>query len=216
MTEIGKRIKEIRLKKGLSQEELAEASKVNLRTIQRIENNETKPREKTLQLIFNALEIEIIEREKKRIDKYLIWSTFLTLLIIIGSFIGWFQIKSEYGIDFEKTGPVLITPTGWVGNISFNGINLYNWLVSITALSIGIIAIAYSLGLIKNKIRFILGQLIFISFYLISIIYLSIEFSKYSKYFRFKPGLFIVAAATILITILYIKKEKKGANTVYN
>lgn len=214
MTEIGKRIKEIRLKKGLSQEELAEASKVNLRTIQRIENNETKPREKTLQLIFNALEIEIIEREKKRIDKYLIWSTFLTLLIIIGSFIGWFQIKSEYGIDFEKTGPVLITPTGWVGNISFNGINLYNWLVSITALSIGIIAIANSLGLIKNKIRFILGQLIFISFYLISIIYLSIEFSKYSKYFRFKPGLFIVAVATILITILYIKKEKKGANKV--
>ena len=209
MTEIGKRIKEIRLKKGLSQEELAEASKVNLRTIQRIENNETKPREKTLQLIFNALEIEIIEREKKRIDKYLIWSTFLTLLIIIGSFIGWFQIKSEYGIDFEKTGPVLITPTGWVGNISFNRINLYNWLVSITALSIGIIAIANSLGLIKNKIRFILGQLIFISFYLISIIYLSIEFSKYSKYFRFKPGLFIVAVATILITILYIKKEKK-------
>ncbi|GAL81706.1 hypothetical protein JCM19274_265 [Algibacter lectus] len=89
MTEIGNRIKEIRLKKGLSQEELAEASKVNLRTIQRIENNETKPREKTLQLIFNALEIEIIEPKKKRIDKYQVWTLFLTSIIIICSFMAW-------------------------------------------------------------------------------------------------------------------------------
>ena len=38
MNEIGKRIRDIRKKKGLSQEELAESAKVNLRTIQRIEN----------------------------------------------------------------------------------------------------------------------------------------------------------------------------------
>jgi len=37
MNEIGTKIKELRRKKGLSQEELAENSKVNLRTIQRIE-----------------------------------------------------------------------------------------------------------------------------------------------------------------------------------
>ena len=46
MNEIGKKIRDVRKKKGLSQEELAESAKVNLRTIQRIENNESEPRGK--------------------------------------------------------------------------------------------------------------------------------------------------------------------------
>jgi transcriptional regulator with XRE-family HTH domain len=57
MNEIGKKIKELRKKKGLSQEELAEFSKVNLRTIQRIENDENEPRGKTLNLICEALDV---------------------------------------------------------------------------------------------------------------------------------------------------------------
>ncbi len=36
MSEIGQKIKEVRKRKGLSQEDLAEASHINLRTIQRI------------------------------------------------------------------------------------------------------------------------------------------------------------------------------------
>jgi len=43
MNEIGQKIREVRKRKGLSQEELAESAKVNLRTIQRIENNENEP-----------------------------------------------------------------------------------------------------------------------------------------------------------------------------
>ena len=66
MTEIGIRIKEIRIKRSLTQEDLAESAKINLRTIQRIENNETTPRGKTLKLIFDALNIEVIEIEKKK------------------------------------------------------------------------------------------------------------------------------------------------------
>ncbi len=53
--EVGKKIKEIRKKKGLSQEELSEAAKINLRTIQRIEKNESEPRGSTLNLICQAL-----------------------------------------------------------------------------------------------------------------------------------------------------------------
>lgn len=210
MTEIGKRIKEIRLKKGLSQEELAEASKVNLRTIQRIENNETKPREKTLQLIFNALEIEIIEREKNTINKDLIWSLLLTLIIIIGSIIGWFEFMSDSGIDFEKKGPELLIPNGWKGNIYLNGIGFkfYNWLVSICALSIGGISIINSLGVIKRKKRYVLGQLIFIFSYVIVLAILSEQLTNSSKYFVFKPGLFILVTATVLLTIFYLKKKK--------
>ncbi len=56
---IGKIICDVRKSKGLTQEQLAEASKVNLRTIQRIENHESEPRGKTLQLICEVLDIKI-------------------------------------------------------------------------------------------------------------------------------------------------------------
>ncbi|NJB70498.1 transcriptional regulator with XRE-family HTH domain [Saonia flava] len=54
---IGQKLKEIRRRKGFSQEELADNAKVNLRTIQRIENNESEPRGTTLNLICEALDI---------------------------------------------------------------------------------------------------------------------------------------------------------------
>ena len=39
MNEIGKKIRDVRKKKGLSQKGLAESAKMNLKIIQRIENN---------------------------------------------------------------------------------------------------------------------------------------------------------------------------------
>ena len=59
MKEVGNKIREIRKRKGVSQEELAEAAKVNLRTIQRIENNANEPSGKTLNLLCDALSISI-------------------------------------------------------------------------------------------------------------------------------------------------------------
>jgi transcriptional regulator with XRE-family HTH domain len=59
MHNIGKKIKEIRLTKGFSQEELAERSQLNLRTIQRIEKQETEPRGKTLHLLCKALQLNL-------------------------------------------------------------------------------------------------------------------------------------------------------------
>ena len=55
METIARKIGEIRKQKGLTQEELAEQAQVNLRTIQRIENSESEPRDKTLRLICDAL-----------------------------------------------------------------------------------------------------------------------------------------------------------------
>jgi len=75
MNEIGKKIKDIRKKKGLSQEELAESAKVNLRTIQRIENNESDTRGKTLNLICEVLNPnieDILDYGKQPNKKYLI------------------------------------------------------------------------------------------------------------------------------------------------
>lgn len=59
MKNIAKKIKELRIKKGLSQEELAENATVNLRTIQRIENDENNPSGKTLRLICKALDVNV-------------------------------------------------------------------------------------------------------------------------------------------------------------
>ncbi|WP_083464754.1 helix-turn-helix transcriptional regulator [Marinifilum fragile] len=42
--ETGKLIKELRVKKGLTQEDLAERTELSARTIQRIENGEVDPR----------------------------------------------------------------------------------------------------------------------------------------------------------------------------
>jgi transcriptional regulator with XRE-family HTH domain len=56
--EIGKLIKELRIKKGLTQEELADMTEVSARTIQRIENGEVDPRAYTLQMIAKALEVD--------------------------------------------------------------------------------------------------------------------------------------------------------------
>jgi transcriptional regulator with XRE-family HTH domain len=55
--ELAKKIKELRTRKGLSQDELATAAQLNLRTIQRIESEETEPRGDTLKRLAKALEV---------------------------------------------------------------------------------------------------------------------------------------------------------------
>lgn len=52
---LAKKVKELRNRKGISQELLAEESGLSLRTIQRIENNETIPRGDTLKRLAIAL-----------------------------------------------------------------------------------------------------------------------------------------------------------------
>ena len=62
--ELAKRIKELRNRKGYSQEELSENSGLSLRTIQRIENGETEPRGDSLKRLANTFGVapdEIID-----------------------------------------------------------------------------------------------------------------------------------------------------------
>ena len=54
----GQLIKDLRIKKGLTQEELADQTELSSRTIQRIENGEVDPRAYTLQMIAKALEVD--------------------------------------------------------------------------------------------------------------------------------------------------------------
>ena len=57
----GQLIKDLRLKKGITQEELAAKTYISARTIQRIENGDVVPRGYTLKTIANALEVNIEE-----------------------------------------------------------------------------------------------------------------------------------------------------------
>jgi len=54
----GQLIKDLRLKKGITQEELSVKTDISVRTIQRIENGEVDPRAYTLQAIAAALEVD--------------------------------------------------------------------------------------------------------------------------------------------------------------
>lgn len=56
--ETGKLIKELRIQKELTQEELADRTELSARTIQRIENGEVDPRAYTLQMIAKALDVD--------------------------------------------------------------------------------------------------------------------------------------------------------------
>ncbi|MBP1838870.1 helix-turn-helix domain-containing protein [Formosa algae] len=117
MNEIGKKIRDVRKKKGLSQEELAESAKINLRTIQRIENNESEPRGKTLNLICKVLDLnaeDILDYGKKTDKSYLTYfhlSVLLGLIIPIGNivipFILWITKKDKI-IDLKDMGANLL------------------------------------------------------------------------------------------------------------
>ena len=67
--ETGKLIRELRLKKGMTQEELADKTEVSTRTIQRIENGDVDPRSYTLQMIAKALEVDFSLFVNTKTDK---------------------------------------------------------------------------------------------------------------------------------------------------
>jgi transcriptional regulator with XRE-family HTH domain len=72
--DLAKRVKEIRTKKGLSQEQLADKSGLSVRTIQRIENGETAPRGDTLRQLAISLEVsqnDILDWKTEKDDNLL-------------------------------------------------------------------------------------------------------------------------------------------------
>lgn len=117
MNEIGQKLKELRKRKGLSQEELANRANVNLRTIQRIENDESAPRGNTLELLCRVLEVnieDIIDYGKEPDTKFLTYfhlSVLAVLFIPLGNilipFILWINKKDKI-TDLQKVGASLL------------------------------------------------------------------------------------------------------------
>lgn len=124
---LAKRVKELRKRNGLSQEELTENSGLSLRTIQRIETGETQPTGDTLKRIAKALNVtpnELVDwtiMEDKGFLKALNLSAltflFFPILGILVPLIMWISKKDKLKdlnkigrdvINFEITWTVLL------------------------------------------------------------------------------------------------------------
>jgi len=104
--ETGKLIKELRIKKGMTQEELADKTEISTRTIQRIENGEVDPRAYTLQMIAKALDVDFslfvedeskANKDKKTKDEIILGLVHLSglFLIFIPTILIWNNNKNE-------------------------------------------------------------------------------------------------------------------------
>jgi len=160
MSNIGEKIREIRKRKGMSQETLAELSKLNLRTIQRIEKNESEAHGKTLKLISEALEIDVenILDYRKQVDNNYLVIFHLSVLVFI----------------VIPTGNIILPLILWltkkdkISNLDEIGKNLLNFQIVwsiISSLSI----IVYGLTKILHIYSFNVLLFLFIILYVINI-----------------------------------------------
>lgn len=175
---LAQRVKDLRNRKGISQEVLAEESGLSLRTIQRIENNETVPRGDTLKRLAIALDTspdEIVDWKIQEDQNYLTLMSlsalgflFFPLLGIIIPLIMWIFKKdklknvNELGksmLNFQISWTLLLflyyifIITGMFGG-GFRGI-LPNWNFRIFTMFIPLIILyAYNIIVtVYNTIR---------------------------------------------------------------
>lgn len=148
MNEIGSKIKELRKKKGLSQEDLAESSKVNLRTIQRIENDESEPRGTTLHMICEVLDCsaeDILDYGKKTDKNFIV---FFHLSVLTFSVIPLGNIIIPLILWLTKKDKIM--------GLKDIGSNLLNFQIFWTALFYLMVIIWASLLIIKDMASFTL------------------------------------------------------------
>lgn len=162
MKTIGQKITEIRKQKGLSQEELSENSKVSLRTIQRIEKDETDPRGATLKTVCDALQInieDILDYGKHEDKTYLI---FLHLSVLVFCVIPFGNIILPLILWLNKRDKIV--------DVNIQGVNILNFQILWSILSnISILTFAvFKIMHIGNAYLFLIA---FSFFYLVNFIY---------------------------------------------
>lgn len=143
-TELAKKIKELRSRKGMSQEELAEASGLNLRTIQRIENGETEARGDSMKRLARALHVnpdELIDWAEEEDRGFLVFLNLSALGFLAFPLLGiiiplalWFMKKDKIK-NLNRIGKKLVNfQITWC--IAFFGIFIFMFLASILHIAI--------------------------------------------------------------------------------
>ena len=191
MDRLGERLKELRNRKGLSQEQLAEDSGLSLRTIQRIEKNETVPRGDTLKklaIVLGTSPDEIIDWKIEKDQNY------LTLLSL-----------SSFGFLLFPILGIIIPLTMWVykkekiEGVNKLGKSILNFQISWTLLLflsyafIGVIFLVLILTDISTSWTVLIWQswlpitLVFYTYNIILTIKNTVKIRK-DKSIRFKPS----------------------------
>lgn len=176
------RVKELRTKKGMSQEILAEESGLSLRTIQRIENGDSNPTGESLKRLSNALNVnpdELIDWTIKEDKKSLVFLNlsaltflFFPLLGILVPFIIWTSKKDK------------------IKNINQLGKDLINFQITWTLLLFLIPFLSFLLSktsLLENltisNLFMIVGSMYFLNFFLVLLNTLRINNKKRVRYY---------------------------------
>ena len=118
--ELGMKVVELRLHKGMTQEQLAEAASVNVRTIQRIEKGETEPEAFSITNLSNVLEYDL---RKEGFHNFWILAMHLSsiLCIVIIPLLIWSckkdrnTLADKHGravLNFQLTMTILLIGTG--------------------------------------------------------------------------------------------------------
>ena len=179
-----KKIKELRIKNGYSQEKLAEVSGLTLRTIQRIENEETVPHGDTLKRIASVLGVpsELFVNTPKQKDENIITLLNLAQLGfllfppfgIVLPLIIWLKKKEEID-NVEKVGKVILN-----FQISWN-------ILLIVLIIFFLVGIASIETIITFKSMLPILLIIFMYLYNFVIIVMNTIFYKRKRHVRYFP-----------------------------
>ena len=173
--DLAKKIKELRIKKGLSQEQLGENSGLSLRTIQRIENGETIPRGDSLKKLAAALHVspdEILDWQLTEDNNVLYILNLSQLGIIAFPFLG-VIIPMAIWILKKET----------IKNVNEQGISILNFQISWLVLAVPVFLLGLLLGGPQMSILFIL---LFYIFNIISVL-INLRRVKQSKEIIYRP-----------------------------
>jgi uncharacterized Tic20 family protein len=184
METIGLKISKIRKQKGMSQEELSDLSKINLRTLQRIEKDENQPSGNTLRLICETLQInieEIINYGKEEDNTYLI---FLHLSIISALIIPLGNIVSPLILWLNKRRNII--------NVDIQGKNILNFQIFFTIVNfVQLVLGAYGkISHSYNAAFFLYNYFILIAVNFIYAVYVAVKINK-NEIKKFYPNLII-------------------------
>ena len=163
METIGTKISKIRKQKGMSQEELSDLSKINLRTLQRIEKDENDPRGNTLKQICEVLKInieELVDYGKVEDNSYLI---FLHLSIISNIIIPLGNIILPLILWLNKKNSII--------EVNNQGKNILNFQIFFSIISNPILIIAVLGKIIHLRLGVISIFLIYYSFTFLNVCY---------------------------------------------
>lgn len=185
ISNLSKKIKDLRLIKGLTQEQLSDSSGLSLRTIQRIESGETIPRADSLKRLSVALDVspdEIIDlgiKEDKNMLTILILSQLCFLVIPLGGgiimpLIIWIR-KRKMDNEINEAGKAIL---------NFQ----VTWVIAFLIIFIG--AMVRFVLPIRLPIS-IFGIIGFMGLYLYNLIFIIINITKHlnGTRVRFKPAI---------------------------